>query len=164
VTTKIRQDGNTLDSIVTPFVNLVGDIFHFQPDSLGKYKIDNKIGFITIRAFSSSILGLSVTNTGPFEGYFNNKGELLQNMDPKRRIYMNKPFLHFTHLERSRKIKNKKHKYETGKRLTLDYFYPEVFFETHPDFVNDVWNKIDLKFRAKSGIITPARTVKRWIR
>lgn len=149
---KIQTDGDTLDSIVNPYVNLVGDIYHYQPNNLGKYKIDGRVGFLTIRAFRTTIPGLHVKNTYPLEGYYDKNNVLLQELDPKRRIYMDYPFLHFTHLSRSSKVKNKKNKFETGKSLPLDYFYPEVFFEDHPDIVSDVWRKQSTSEKYKSSV------------
>jgi len=127
----INDKGTDLDSIVVPFKNLIGDMFHFQPESKGRYTIDDKTGFLTIRALNRGIGGLKISGEYPSEGYTNFEGTPVQELDRNRRIFLNVSYLHLTNL--------KKVKCGLGKSVPLDYYYPEVFFKTKPTFVSSPW-------------------------
>lgn len=138
---EIYKNGKNLDSIVVPFKNLIGDMFHFQEESKGKYKIDDKEGFITIRAINKKIPGLQVKGKYPIEGYCDSRNTPIQNLNRQRREFLECPYLHLTHLRRSRK-KSDKIKYGRGLPFPKDFFYPEAFFRPRPEIVPLVWSKI----------------------
>lgn len=166
----IRQKGDRLDSIVSRYINLVGDIYHFQEEAAARYTIDGKRGHLTIRAINRRIPGLHIARPHGQQGFFDGKGKLIQERTSKKRMFVNMPsFLHFTHLVRSstrekdlvvpkRKIKLK---YEIGQPLPLDFYYPEVFFKPRPKTVPSPWGKMDFSFFLKSAFLTLPRKVKR---
>jgi glycosyltransferase involved in cell wall biosynthesis len=166
VIASILVNGTRLDSIVTPYVNLVGDIYHRQEEKAGKYKIDGRVGHITIRAINCKIPGLHVEKPYGKEGYFDGKGKLVQERPEGRREFIDAPYLHFSHLERGGNSKGvidrvKKLKCELGKPLPPDYFYPEVFFQARPKIIQSPWQKMDKKYFFKAIVTTPFKKIKR---
>lgn len=142
VTRTINEKGNKLDAIVTPFYNLLGDVYHYQPKSAGEYQIQGRRGHLTVRAFNKKIPGLHVENPYGSEGYFDGKSVPIQKRDPKRLLFINAPFLHFTHLKRSSKRQSiSKFKYELGEAFPKNFKYPSVFNLPHPENVPPLWAK-----------------------
>lgn len=136
----INNKGADLDSIIVPFKNLTRDVFHYQEESKGKYVIDGKEGFITIRAINRKIPNLHVGSEYPREGYFGGGNVPIQNLDSKRRKYLDTPYIHLTHLRRSSK-KSDKIKNQVGIAFPNDFYYPEVFFRSRPSSVPSIWTK-----------------------
>jgi len=165
----IVEKGNNLDSIACKYKNLIGDIYHFQNERAGKYKIDEKMGFFNIRAINMKIGGLKVSKPHGQQGYFNEANILIQNMNKMRRVIVdNSSYLHFTNLSRSSgsfdlKVpkRKQKYKYELGKPFPLDFYYPEVFFRPRPMVVDNPWNKRDVNYLIRSAVETPLKEIKR---
>lgn len=155
----INTKGDGLNAIVTPVINLIGDIYHFQEEEAGKYKILGKTGHFNIRAINRKILGLHVKNTYPLEGYYDGNENLIQ--ETSNLVFQNNPLLHFTHLNRSTKGKSKKIKYEVGMPFAADFKYPEVLYLPRPDKVANPWTKMSLKFKLRAALQTPLKKVKR---
>lgn len=137
LTKMVKRGGEKLDSVVVPYYNLIGDIYHYLPESRGKYKIDGRVGHINIRATRRGIAGLKLSGVYPTEAYVDENGVSLQDMSKKGRQFLDFKFLHFTHLVRSSSISKDKEalkraskfKYELGKEFPLDFYYPEVFLD-----------------------------------
>ena len=166
----INKKGDQLESIVNRYINLVGDIYHFQEEAAGRYEIDGRRGHLTIRAMKRSIPGLHLAKPHGQQGFFDGEGRLIQARSAKRREFIETPaFLHFTHLVRSssrkkdlivpkRKIKLK---YELGTPFPLDFYYPEAFFKPRPKIVSCPWQKMDKAFFIKAAFLTLPKKVKR---
>lgn len=166
----VNSRGDQLESIVSRYFNLVGDIYHFQEEAAARYEIDGRRGHLTIRAINKNIPGLHIAKPHGQQGFFDEEGRLIQERTPKKREFIETPgFLHFTHLIRSsdrekdlavpkRKIKLK---YEIGKSFPLDFYYPEVFFKPRPKIVPSPWQKMSLGFFIKAAFLTLPRKVKR---
>lgn len=171
LTSRIRKDGAKLDSVVSRYINLVGDVFHYQDESAGKYRIKGKTGFLTIRAMNQkNINGLSIRKPHGTQGFYDSKDTLIQERDASKMSFLPETsFLHFTNLRRSGSRANDlkvpkrgfKLKHEIGHTFPLDYYYPEVFFRPKPDFVPVPWVRMDPKFYRRSLIETPLRKIKR---
>lgn len=168
----IRQHGNKLDAIVTKYKNLVGDIFHYQDDSVSKYKIDGETGFVTIRAMNRKIPGLYADKPHGQFGYYDKDNVLIQDRSKERRYKVDgDSYMHFTNLIRSKSlikdmevVKRKgKFKVELGTEFALDYFYPEVFFRKRPEIVPNPWVRQNKKYVIRAKIITPIKQIKRRI-
>lgn len=170
LTEMIDSKGENLDSIVNKYVNVIGDIYHYQEERAGQYKIDKVKGHITIRAMNMRIEGLHAENPHGKQGYFDKGNTTVQNLDSKRRTFL-KPlgYMHFTHLIRSdtraddlkvpkRDVKLKR---ELGTPFPLDYYYPEVFFRPKPKIVSSPWVTMDQQFKLASQVLTPLRKLKR---
>ncbi len=168
---KAINTSNNIECIVSPVKNLVGDIFHYQEEQAGKYKLLGKVGHFNIRAVNKKIPGLHIDRPYGSEGFFDNKNVLIQDRDQDNILFVDKPYLHFTHLTRSTIYngdKNvmqraKKIKYEIGKKFDKKFEYPKVFFEKYPQFVSDPWTKMDMKYKIRAVIQTPFKKIKRRI-
>lgn len=158
-----------LESIVQPFINLIGDIYHFQDPAAGRYNIDGITGHLTIRAVNRKIPGLSFQKEHGQIGLYDKFGKLIHERPKRRRLYLDEPFLHFTNLPRSsdRKFDKRvpkrafKYKYELGHELGRYFYYPEVLFERRPDIVPCPWSKRGNGYVLRSLIETPLKIVKR---
>ena len=165
----IQKEKNTLETIVTPFYNVVGDIYHFQEEAAGRYEIDGRRGHLTIRTMNRRIPGLHTTKPHGQHGYFDEKDRLIQERSSKKRKYLDAHFMHFTHMIRSssKQIdstvpkRSMKLKYELGIPFGSDFYYPEVFFRPRPAIVPSPWHKMNFPFWVKALIETPARKIKR---
>jgi glycosyltransferase involved in cell wall biosynthesis len=159
-------DSNGSDVIIAPFINLVGDIYHFQDESAGRYRIDGKVGNYTVKAFRKNINELRVSNNYGSEGYKDSTNKFLQESDLVKRKFIDKSFLHATHLVRSGMDhgtmgRKDKVKYEIGKSFPRDYYYPEVFFRQRPKIVTSPWKVMSFYFKFFSFFVSFPRTIKR---
>lgn len=162
--TTMKKKGNTLDAIVVPFYNLVGDIYHYQDESAGRYKLLGKTGNLTIKALSRKIPGLHVEKPYGLEGFFDSGGRTVQQRDSERILLLDASFLHLTHIKRSSKRqKYNKIKYELGKSFPKDFKHPEVFFKPYPKIVPSPWVKSTKMDTLRMFIETPLRKIKRKI-
>ena len=158
----IEEKGNDLYAIVHPVTNLIGDIYHFQDESSGKYQILGRKGHLNIRAINRNTPGLHLKNTYPLEGFYDKSGKLIQESDDKL-VFLNEHLLHFTHLNRSSKGKSRKIKYELGTPFPKDFIYPEVLHLNLPKIVISPWAKRSLNYFARATIETPLKKIKRKI-
>lgn len=165
----IHKVGEELDLIVNPTINLVGDIYHFQEEEAGNYEILGKRGHFNIRAINRKIPGLHVKRPYGQEGYFDGEGKHIQKRDSKRIIFLDTPYLHFTHLRRSSVAngdqqvmqRSKKNIFELGESFPEDFKYPEVLHLKRPNIVPNPWSRRSKYFLLRSLINTPLRKLKR---
>lgn len=171
VTRFIKEHGANYESIISPNLNIVGDIYHYQEESAGRYQIDEKCGYINIRASNMKIPGLHFDKPHGSLGLYDGDGKLIQERDKGKRIFIDAPYMHFTNVTRSldrnkdllvpkRKIKLK---YEIGNCFAMNFFYPEVFFNSRPDIVESPWRTMTPSFKMRASIETPLRKIKRRI-
>lgn len=161
--------GRKTEMIVNKYYNVVGDIYHYQEETAGRYEIDGKRGHLNIRAINRKIPGLYTAKPHGQHGYFDGQNKLIQNRSSVRRKTLNNPaFLHFTHMTRSSREfdlkvpkRKAKLKHEIGKNFPLDFYYPEVFFRPKPSIVPSPWQKMDSIFMIKSAVMTIPRMIKR---
>ncbi len=159
----INKSGDSLYAIITPVINAIGDIYHYQEEAAGEYQILGRKGHFNIRAINRRIPGLHIKNDYPLEGFYNNSDALIQNSGEEKLVFAKKPLMHFTHLERSSVQKNKKLKYEIGKKFSKKFFYPEVFNLSLLNIIESPWQKMQKYYYLKALIITPLRRIKRRI-
>lgn len=165
VTDVIRKKGDSLDAIVVPFYTLVGDVYHYQEDLAGKYKILGKTGHLSIRALNCKIPGLHIENPYGSEGFFDGSGKVVHERDSQRILLMQAPYLHFTHLKRSSKPRGQeKFKYDLGLAFTKGFAYPEVLSKTAPKFIPPVWKRRGLSYEAIGLLKAPFVYIWRRIR
>lgn len=166
----IHKRGKDFDSVVSKFYNVVGDIYHCQEEKAGKYEIDDQKGHINIRFINKNIKGLHFDKPHGQQGLYDEKNNLIQNLNPKKRLHTeNYGYMHFTNMIRSysakedqKVIKRKtKFKYEIGKSFPKDFYYPEVFFQYKPYIVLSPWQRMDRKYFYKALLQTPIRKLKR---
>lgn len=166
----IQKKGDSLDSIVTPHYNIVGDIYHYQEGIGANYKIDNKKGHINIRAVNRKIPGLHFDKPHGQQGLYDENDVLIQNRNGIR-IFVDAPYLHFTHLIRSsikdldEKVPKREMKfsYEIGRSFPKKLKYPEVFYNDKPNMVPSPWKRMSKKYFLISLLTTPLKKIKRTI-
>lgn len=161
----IHKRGDSLDAIVVPFYNVVGDIYHYQPDSVGQYQLLGRKGHLTIRAINRYIKGLHLEGAYGEEGYLDGDNVPIQKRNPEKLIFLDAPFLHLTHLRRTQKDDHRKYKYELGKPLPKNFKYPEIFHKTRPKLVSSPWRRRSKFYETTSllqlPLVTFWRSVKR---
>ena len=169
LTSDIHEKGLGIESIYTPAVLLVGDIFHFQEGRAGKYTLGGQRGHFGLKAINRNIPRLSSLNPHGSWGWVDGDKKMVQDRDPQKLLFVDAPFMHVSFLQRSKsrlfdnKVprRGKKYKFELGDKFPLDYFYPEVFFQPRPDFVDSVWQTTNFGFRFKAFFQTPLKKIKR---
>ena len=152
----INKRGQSLDAVVVPFYNLIGDVYHYQPKEAGQYKILGKKGHLTVKAISKRIPGLHIENPYGSEGYFDDSGMEIQKSIKRKLLYLEAPFLHFTHLKRSSVGQTlSKYKYELGVAFTDKFKFPDVLSLPTPGCVPSPWRKRTLGYFLKSLLRQP---------
>lgn len=154
----IQREGVRIDGVVVPFKVPIGDIYHLQTDSAGRYELMGRKGHFNVRVINRRIKGLHVKNDYPLEGYYDSEGQLIQ--ESPRLVYVDSPYLHVTHLQRSsrRRVDNKI-KFEIGEHYTGRL--PEVFLGVRPKIVSDPTKRMSFWYRIRAVIETPLKKIKR---
>ncbi|MFA6533527.1 MAG: glycosyltransferase [Patescibacteria group bacterium] len=164
---EIKKEDNNNESFVVPTVNVVGDIFHYQEESAGKYRFGNLKGHFNLRAVKRNIKGLHSQGIHGVWGWADGDNKQIQERNTFQ--FVNAPYLHTTFLPRGKKRVNdlevpkreRKLKYEIGEKFPLDYYYPESFFINKPDFISSPWAVMPNGFRFRSFLETPFKKIKR---
>lgn len=147
------------DCVVVPNYMMIGDIFHYQESTAGKYKIGGKVGHYNIRAVRKTE-GLHIEGVYPNEAYVTKEGIKVQDLDKERILFLDEPYLHASFLNRSSKD-GKKIKYEIGESFPNDLYFPEAFFVSRPDNIPSPWKSAELTYKLRAGIETPLKKLKR---
>ena len=158
-----KGDGNA-ESIVVPTVNLVGDIFHYQEKTAGKYKFGDRVGHYNLRAVNRNIPGLHSQGVHGVWGWADEDGKMIQ--DRKTFKFIDAPYLHATNLRRSLADtgvikRSKKYRFELGEAFAKDFYYPEVFFRDRPKNIPSPWGVMSKSFKFRALFETPLRKIKR---
>jgi glycosyltransferase involved in cell wall biosynthesis len=167
IRTVIEDRGDNLESIVTRHYNAVGDIYHYQEEKASKYNIDNNTGHYNLRFVNTHIPGLHFAKPYGYEGLYDDSDLPVQNRISAKRLFVeSKCYIHTTHLPRSvadREVmqRSRKIKLEVGHSFPYDFYYPEAFFKTKPDFVSSPWIKLTGSNKISAYMQTPLRKIKR---
>jgi glycosyltransferase involved in cell wall biosynthesis len=167
VVAQLRQGYvGSAETLIVPTVNLVGDTYHHQSKEAGKYKFGNMVGHYNLRAVKRSIPGLHSLGSHGVWGWADGNGNQIQDRNTFK--FIDSPYLHASFLQRAGgdddkyvPKRQKKLKYEIGKKLPLGYYYPEVFFEYRPDFIESPWEAMGGYFKLRAYIETPLKLIKR---
>lgn len=160
VVSEINERRNEIEGIVVPMKVSVGDIYHLQDESAGKYNILGKTGHFSLKIFSKSIPGLHVGWPYGKEGFFDGSGKLIQ--EREKIVFVNAPIFHVTHLKRSsQKREYDKFKYELGNKVRKGFKFPEVLYKEYPKFIISPWMRISGMKLLKARMLTPLRKIKR---
>jgi glycosyltransferase involved in cell wall biosynthesis len=162
----IKKGVNGFESIVVPTINLVGDIFHYQEKTAGKYKFGNLEGHYNLRAIKRSVPGLHSQGVHGVWGWADDEGKMIQDRDSYK--YIDAPYLHATNLHRSFSdlsvIKRKnKFRFEIGESFPKDFYYPEALFSSRPNNIPSPWTTMPKTFKIRAFFETPLRKIKRRI-
>lgn len=157
---------DNLWGIVNPTINCVGDIFHYQEKQAGKYEFKGLKGHFAVRLIKRTLPGLHIQGTHPLEGYKDSQNKLITEYD-EHLVFLDKPYLHLTNLNRSTtgttKVISREKKFELGIPFPKDFRYPEVFYKKRPKFIPSPWVKAGRLEKARAAIQTPVKKLKRRI-
>ncbi len=164
-------DNAGLESIVVPTVNLVGDIFHYQDKSAGKYHLAGRVGHYNLRGINRNIPGLKSLGSHGTWGWADSGNKMIQDRNPEKIKFADAPYLHASFLPRGNNVRDdrmvvkrsKKLKYEIGKSFPKDFYYPESLFRDHPDYIPSPWQAMNLGFKFKASLATPLKKIRRKI-
>lgn len=160
-----------LNYLVSRYYNLLGDVFHYQDEHAGRYKIGKFSGHISIRFINlHSIPGLHFALPYGQEGLFDANNVPIQNLLPDRQPLIPLPYLHATHLCRSDVVnsgsvmmRSKKFKYELGHTFSEDLVYPACFYQVRPNIVSSPWTHRSPAYFLNSLWQTPLKHFKRML-
>lgn len=169
VVEEINSRGDSLEGIISHYYNIVGDIYHYQEESAGKYHIDDKTGHFNIRAINRNIPGLHFEKPHGQQGLYDGNGVLIQDRLKEQRKFIDAPYLHFTNMVRSfSRIKDLKvpkrdfkFKYELGIPFPKDFSFPEIFNYERPSIVPSPWEKMTSMYFVRALIETVLKKLKR---
>jgi len=169
VTNTIRNEGDDLESIVVPTVNMIGDMFHYQEKQAGRYHLAGKVGHYALRAINRKIPGLHGQGEHGVFMWADKDNNKIEDRDKNKMKFIDAPYIHTTHLKRSDSLiqdklvykRSKKLKYEIGENFPKDYYYPEVFFKDKPEFIPSPWERMSTVYRLKSMVVTPLKKFRR---
>lgn len=169
ITEEIRGHGDKIEAIVVPTYNLIGDIFHYQEEAAGQYRLAGRKGHYNLRAVNRGIPGLRSSGPHGTWGWVDGTGKMIQDRDPRKIVFVDAPYLHATHLPRAKTgiedfdvpKRAKKLKYEMGVEFPKDFYYPEVFFRPRPEIIPSPWIKRSLGYTIRAALETPLKKIKR---
>jgi glycosyltransferase involved in cell wall biosynthesis len=143
--------------------NCIGDIYHYLPESAGKYEILGRRGNFNVRAFRN-MQPYRWFGVYPLEYYGNNQGvDLLK--DSRNVALIDDFYWHMTYLPRSSETShvfgNRHTKHELGLNIKTRTEFPEVFSLPRPLGVFDPWKKRSPIQTLFSFALTPAKLLKR---
>lgn len=171
ITNIVKNEGDKLEGIVVGRHDLLGDIYHYQDESVGAYDMFGETGHMALRLINKkNIAGLHVSGKYPYEEYFDKDNiDLIFHRKDKFRFTKSKLF-HAMYLERSSQGANlaktfhrRKYKIEKGHKFPEDFKYPEIFFSNKPSIVPDVTARRSQMYNLLASLITPIKSLKRKI-
>lgn len=163
----IERRGENLHGIVVARVDLLGDIYHYQDQSVGSYSFFGKSGHMVLRLLNKkNIPGISVKGIYPYEGYYDGNGLLVTNQESEKFAFTRGKLFHAMYLKRSSRGRNlsdtfhrSKFKIETGSKISPKVI-PEVF-DKYPKNIPDATKKRSLSYEIMAFLITPIKKIKR---
>ncbi len=164
---KIRFEISNVEYLVHHYFNLLGDVFHYQDESAGRYQIQGRMGNLTIRFINlKRVPGLHFAKPHGQQGLLDADDVLIQDRTPFAGSMTDLYFLHMTHLARSPQDvqtmkRSFKFKYELGHLFPSDFSYPKHFFTPHNTFIPSPWKKRDFLYFGLAAVQTPLKLIKR---
>ncbi|MEK7154917.1 MAG: glycosyltransferase [Patescibacteria group bacterium] len=166
----LKEKDPEVEFLVSKYINLVGDVYHYQEPLASHYRIGKYYGNFTIRAVSlTAIPGLHFGNPYGSEGFFDSANMPIQDRVPFKAKLISTPYLHTTHLARSSKDnsvmqRKPKFKYELGISLASDFSYPPCFYIPRPKAVSPPWEKQSFSYSLNAAWQTPIKYIQRRIK
>ncbi len=153
----VTDSNSQFDAIALPVIIPVGNLFHAQPESAGRYEIQGNYGHFNIRGYrkSSQYKWMGVF---PLEAYTDKVGRTIQSKN-KRIHLLKRSYWHMTHMRRSKIDTHNKFKLEIGEHIFTPL--PEVFFLTRPVMVPTPWITYSAYDLVCAQIRTPIVKIKR---
>ncbi|NMC36075.1 glycosyltransferase family 2 protein [Candidatus Beckwithbacteria bacterium] len=145
-------------AVVNQTRNCVGDIWHYLPDSFGKYMLLGKTGHFNIRLMRTKDYLLQ--GDYPNEGYFINNQNIAS--QDELLVFSKAWYLHASHLCRTNKrngnLGRRQEIITKGKRF-IKKDIPEVFFEKMPEQIPQVLGKRTIWFELKANFFDILRKI-----
>ncbi len=164
----VKYGGKSIEGIVVGRYDLLGDIYHYQKESVGTYNLFDKKAHLVIRLLNiKNINGLHIDGIYPYEGYYDNQGKEVI-LHRKENYYFTKGKLfHAMYLARSSQTfhntyNRNKFKIERGLKILDPEKIPEVFLKK-TDGVPIVTTRRSNFYEFFSWFITPVKEIKRKI-
>ena len=143
--------------------NCVGDVYHYQPETAGRYKILGKTGNLNIRAYRK-LTNLRWQWDFPRETY-GDASNVPINDQPGHLRFFNGFYWHMTFMPRTGVPADRKYRQKTsvemGIKIKAERELPEVFFLKRPGIVPDPLKKRNWQYETKAALITPLKEIKR---
>jgi hypothetical protein len=165
----IDNISNNTKGIIVGRYDLMGDIYHYQDESVGTYNLFGKAGHNVLRLINKNkIKDLHVEGNYPYEGYYDSEGIEIINHDSKDFIFTKGKMFHAMYLRRSTigarllgTFHRNKWKIESGHKIEKGVTIPEVFYSERPGIVPEVISKRPYWYETAAVIITPVKHLKR---
>jgi glycosyltransferase involved in cell wall biosynthesis len=154
----VKKADSKLKGIVVKSRVCLGDLFHYQTEKAGKYRLLGKTGHYNLRFYKKLPL-FHWHGTYPNEAYVNKSGVSLQNQEADL-IMLKNEYWHMTHLTRSKIDTHNKRKIEFG-ISNENTKLPEVFFKPRPDIVASPWLTFNCLEKSVARVMTPVLNLKR---
>lgn len=155
--TKIKSASKNITAFVSKTLIPLGDLFHYQSESAGRYRLLGRTGHFNLRGYRKKG-GYRWIGRYPLETYVDGKGIPIQEKS-KNLVMLEYPYWHLTHLKRSNKDIHRKLKLEIGEKRKI--LLPEVFFKTRPNIIPSPWTSFTQKEKVYSYFFTPLVKLKR---
>lgn len=155
----VDEKGSEIEGIVVPMKVPVGDIYHLQEERAGRYKLLGRAGHISLKAINRNIPGLHVDLPYGREGYFDKNNQPIQ--EKEKIVFLDAPFLHVTHLQRSPRNSHHKFKYELGLKCSSDFSLPEVFYKRSSQKIKSPFTKRSKLYEFIAFFAMPYLNIKR---
>lgn len=167
----IDQRGEKLEGIIVGRFDLLGDIYHFQDETVGAYSLFGRSGHFVLRLVNKkNIPGLHVGGVYPYEGYYDKQGKAIIDHPKDRFAWTRGRLFHAMYLQRSSLGSNLsdtfhrgKWKVDKGHAIIDTQLIPKVFLDPHPFEVPTVNQKRSQKYEFAANIVTPIKQIKRSI-
>ena len=168
---KIIKTDESKWGIVVRAWNLVGDIYHYHPESVHyhwPYAPRNYKGWANLRILRKSAVS-DIKGDYPQEAYCDKNNVPIQNYGDKHLVFLKNRYLHTTYLLRSDTRKRdkgvlnrlKKSKMEYGISFAPNFKYPNVLYNRRPDTVTSPWTKRSNLDLFLSVLQTPLKETRR---
>lgn len=146
--------------------NCVGDIWHYQPESAGRYEFLGRQGHLTIRAYRK-LKGFRWKGEYPLE-YFSDRAGRPINSQSEHLDFLDAAYWHLTHLRRTSRPeavidRPEKFKLEVGLQAGRNEL-PDIFFAPQPADLPDPAVGYTFTESVAAGILTPLKKIKRRLR
>ncbi len=151
--------------------DLLGDIYHYQSETVGEYNLFGQKGHLVLRLLNKKKLPLlHLSGIYPNEGYYDQNNEAIIDHPRQNFFITGNRLFHAMYLPRSTKggsLKNTLHrnkvKIEDGHPFSASQNFPDVFFRQRPLFVPSVIEPRSRAYEIKAKLITPLKKFKRKI-
>lgn len=165
----VENEGKNLEGIVVGRYDLMGDIYHFQDESVGTYNLFGRWGHLVLRLINKkNIAGLHLEGKYPYEGYYGENEKELTTHNAQKFYFTEGKLFHAMYLQRSTLGKSlsdtlhrNKYKIELGRCIKDVRLIPEVFYQPHPVFVPDSSQKRSIFYELAAYLLTPIKIIKR---